>query len=49
MGPDERYDPAAVDHRRHDGGNGKGHGLTLVTRNILDVARAGVPLINPFD
>ncbi|BEL08916.1 type II toxin-antitoxin system VapC family toxin [Actinoplanes sichuanensis] len=25
------------------------HGLTLVTRNIADVAHTGVPLINPFD
>ncbi|MDP9792104.1 putative nucleic acid-binding protein [Catenuloplanes nepalensis] len=25
------------------------HGLTLVTRNVIDVARTGVPLINPFD
>jgi len=24
------------------------HGLTLVTRNIADVARTGVPLVNPF-
>ncbi|HEX5415945.1 MAG TPA: type II toxin-antitoxin system VapC family toxin, partial [Chloroflexota bacterium] len=27
----------------------KVHGLTLVTRNIADVARTGVPLLNPFD
>lgn len=25
------------------------HGLTLVTRNIADVARTGVALVNPFD
>jgi toxin FitB len=25
------------------------HGCTLVTRNVADVARSGVPLINPFD
>lgn len=24
------------------------HGLTLVTRNTADVARAGVPVLNPF-
>jgi predicted nucleic acid-binding protein len=27
----------------------KVHGLTLVTRNTADVARTGVPLLNPFD
>ena len=26
----------------------KVHGLTLVTRNLADVARAGVPLLDPF-
>lgn len=26
----------------------KVHGLTLVTRNVADVARTGVPLLNPF-
>lgn len=25
------------------------HGLTVVTRNTKDVARAGVPCLNPFD
>jgi toxin FitB len=25
------------------------HRLTLVTRNVADVVRTGVPLINPFD
>ncbi|MFI5894832.1 type II toxin-antitoxin system VapC family toxin [Actinoplanes sp. NPDC051513] len=25
------------------------HRLTLVTRNVADVARTGVPLVNPFD
>lgn len=25
------------------------HSLTLVTRNVADVARTGVPLVNPFD
>lgn len=25
------------------------HGLTLVTRNVRDVARTGVDLVNPFD
>jgi hypothetical protein len=25
------------------------HGLTVVTRNTRDVARAGVPCLNPFD
>jgi predicted nucleic acid-binding protein len=25
------------------------HGLTLVTRNVKDVARTGVRLLNPFD
>ncbi|WP_437755408.1 type II toxin-antitoxin system VapC family toxin [Sorangium sp. So ce1389] len=25
------------------------HGLTLVTRNVRDVARTGVALLNPFD
>jgi toxin FitB len=25
------------------------HGLTLVTRNVADVSRTGVPLVNPFD
>jgi len=25
------------------------HGLTLVTRNTADVARTGVPLLNPFE
>lgn len=25
------------------------HSLTLVTRNVADVVRTGVPLINPFD
>ncbi|GIF44933.1 type II toxin-antitoxin system VapC family toxin [Actinoplanes xinjiangensis] len=25
------------------------HGLTLVTRNVADVAATGVPVINPFD
>lgn len=25
------------------------HGLTLVTRNVADVARTGVPLLNPFE
>ncbi|MDO8390416.1 MAG: type II toxin-antitoxin system VapC family toxin [Actinomycetota bacterium] len=25
------------------------HGLTLVTRNVADVARSGVPFVNPFD
>ncbi|MBO1415639.1 type II toxin-antitoxin system VapC family toxin [Streptomyces sp. FH025] len=25
------------------------HGLTLVTRNTKDVARAGVPVVNPFE
>ncbi|MEV6300869.1 type II toxin-antitoxin system VapC family toxin [Actinoplanes sp. NPDC051861] len=25
------------------------HGLTLVTRNTADVARTGVPAVNPFD
>jgi predicted nucleic acid-binding protein len=25
------------------------HGWTLVTRNVADIARSGVPLINPFD
>lgn len=25
------------------------HGLTLVTRNVRDVARSGVPILNPFD
>jgi hypothetical protein len=24
------------------------HGLTLVTRNVRDVERSGVPLLNPF-
>ena len=24
------------------------HGLTLVTRNVRDVARTGVPVVNPF-
>ncbi|MBI5547032.1 MAG: PIN domain-containing protein, partial [Deltaproteobacteria bacterium] len=27
----------------------KAHGLTLVTRNTVDVARTGVPLLNPFE
>ncbi|WP_030056947.1 MULTISPECIES: type II toxin-antitoxin system VapC family toxin [Streptomyces] len=27
----------------------KVHGLTLVTRNTKDVARAGVPVVNPFE
>jgi predicted nucleic acid-binding protein len=27
----------------------KVHGMTLVTRNTVDVARTGVSLINPFD
>lgn len=27
----------------------KNHGLTLVTRNVVDVARTGVALLNPFD
>lgn len=27
----------------------KVHGLTLVTRNVRDVARTGVELMNPFD
>ncbi|BFV59585.1 type II toxin-antitoxin system VapC family toxin [Kitasatospora sp. CMC57] len=27
----------------------KVHGLTLVTRNVKDVARTGVPVLNPFD
>jgi predicted nucleic acid-binding protein len=27
----------------------KVHGLTLVTRNVKDVARTGVELMNPFD
>jgi len=27
----------------------KVHGLTLVTRNVKDVARTGVALMNPFD
>ena len=26
----------------------KVHGLTLVTRNIADIARTGVPLLDPF-
>lgn len=26
----------------------KVHGLTLVTRNISDIARTGVPVLNPF-
>ena len=25
------------------------HGLTLVTRNVGDLARTGVPLLNPFE
>lgn len=25
------------------------HGLTLVTRNVADVERTGVPLLNPFE
>jgi toxin FitB len=25
------------------------HGLTLVTRNVADVLRTGVPLVNPFE
>lgn len=25
------------------------HNLTLVTRNVADVARTGVPFVNPFD
>jgi predicted nucleic acid-binding protein len=25
------------------------HRLTLVTRNVADVARTGVPLVNPFE
>ncbi|WP_166661099.1 type II toxin-antitoxin system VapC family toxin [Paractinoplanes brasiliensis] len=25
------------------------HNLTLVTRNVADVSRTGVPVINPFD
>lgn len=25
------------------------HNLTLVTRNVADVARTGIPVINPFD
>lgn len=25
------------------------HGLVLVTRNVADFARAGVPILNPFD
>jgi predicted nucleic acid-binding protein len=25
------------------------HRLTLVTRNVADIVRTGVPLINPFD
>ena len=25
------------------------HSLTLVTRNVADVARTGVPVVNPFD
>jgi predicted nucleic acid-binding protein len=24
------------------------HGLTLVTRNVADIARTGVSLLNPF-
>jgi predicted nucleic acid-binding protein len=27
----------------------KAHRLTLVTRNVADVARAGVPVVNPFE
>ena len=27
----------------------KVHRLTLVTRNVTDVARAGVPVVNPFE
>ena len=26
----------------------KVHGLTLVTRNVADISRTGVPLLNPF-
>jgi hypothetical protein len=25
------------------------HGLTMVTRNVADIARTGVPVINPFE
>jgi predicted nucleic acid-binding protein len=25
------------------------HGMTLVTRNVADVARSGVPTLNPFE
>lgn len=25
------------------------HGLTIVTRNVADLARTGVPLLNPFE
>lgn len=25
------------------------HGLTVATRNVADVARTGVPVVNPFD
>ena len=28
---------------------GRIHGLTLATRNVRDVARSGVDVINPFD
>lgn len=27
----------------------KVHGLTLVTRNVQDVERTGVPCLNPFE
>jgi predicted nucleic acid-binding protein len=27
----------------------KVHRLTLVTRNVADVARTGVPVVNPFE
>lgn len=27
----------------------RAHGLTVITRNVADIARTGVPVVNPFD
>ncbi len=49
MGAAECHGSAAARHRRLMAATARVHGLTLVTRNVIDVARTGVPLINPFD
>jgi hypothetical protein len=48
MGKDECY-PILLDYRQSFGSNRAVHSLTLVTRNVTDIAGTRVAYLNPFE